>query len=309
MHDYRFLSYGDASLLIRPEQKKIVRETTMQDENTTVYHGSQEDMKLSSLPPAMIRGEKNGNKVLLHSCCAPCSGAMIEEMRERGLDITIYFYNPNIHPRKEYEIRKQENKRYAEKLDIPFIDADYDVDEWYKRAHGMEFSPERGDRCTMCFDMRFDRTALYAYENSFPTFTTTNATSRWKDADQVNGSGLRVARKYDGVEYWVYDWQTEEMNRRKYRINADEFFYKQEYCGCSYSLRDSNSYRKSNGQPPIKIGGGGNYSDPILDSLEESEEVVDSFFKDSTNTNEYSKMKRLYEKRRKNVKAEHGNNW
>jgi len=59
----------------------------------------------------------------------------------------------------------------------------------------------------MCFDMRFDRTALYAYENGFPTFTTTNATSRWKDAHQVNGSGLRVAKKYDGVEYWVYDWQ------------------------------------------------------------------------------------------------------
>ena len=88
-------------------------------------------------------------RVLLHSCCAPCSGAMVQEMVEAGHDISIFFYNPNIHPKREYEIRKEENKRYAADLGIPFVDADYDTEEWYRRARGMEFDPERGGRCSM----------------------------------------------------------------------------------------------------------------------------------------------------------------
>lgn len=115
-----------------------------------------------------------------------------------------------------YEIRKEENKRFAAKLGIDFVDVDGDVDEWYRRAKGMEFFPERGTRCSMCFDMRLERTALYAHEHGFDSFTTTNATSRWKDEKQVNDSGLKAAAKYEGVEYWVSDWQTAEMTQRKY---------------------------------------------------------------------------------------------
>ena len=198
---------------------------------------------------------------------------MIEEMHEQGHDVTIYFYNPNIHPRKEYELRKDENKRYAKILGIPFIDADYDVEEWYKRAKGLEWCPERGTRCSMCFDMRMERTALYASENGFDTFTTTNATSRWKDEEQVNASGVKAAKAYDNTDYWMYDWQTDAMTERKYKINADQKFYKQEYCGCSFSLRDSNLWRAKNGMPPAQIGGSSTYSDPIADAEEESAEV------------------------------------
>ena len=167
---------------------------------------------------------RSTRKVLLHSCCAPCSGAMVEAMVSAGHDVTIFFYNPNIHPRKEYEIRKQENKRFAATLGIPFVDLDdgvvggIDVDEWYRRAKGMEFCPERGARCTMCFDMRLERTALYAHEHGFDSFTTTNATSRWKDEAQVNAAGIKAAAKYDGVEYWLSDWQGEDMTGRKYRV-------------------------------------------------------------------------------------------
>ena len=110
-----------------------------------------------------------GKKLLLHSCCAPCSGEVMEAISASGIEYTIFFYNPNIHPKKEYEIRKNENIRFAEKLGIPIVDADYDVDNWYERAKGMEYEPERGKRCTMCFDMRFERTALYAYEHGFDT--------------------------------------------------------------------------------------------------------------------------------------------
>ena len=91
----------------------------------------------------------DGKKLLLHSCCAPCSGEVMEAISASGIEFTIFFYNPNIHPKKEYEIRKNENIRYAEKLGIPIIDADYDVDNWYERAKGMENEPERGKRCTI----------------------------------------------------------------------------------------------------------------------------------------------------------------
>ena len=139
--------------------------------------------------------EQIPTKLLLHSCFAPCSGPVIENIHKSGTDLTIFFYNPNIHPKKEYEIRKNENIRYAEKLGIKFIDADYDVQDWFKRAKGMEFEPERGIRCTMCFDMRFLRTALYAYEHGFEVFTSSLGISRWKDMNQINESGTRAAKQ------------------------------------------------------------------------------------------------------------------
>ena len=114
----------------------------------------------------------NGKKLLLHTCCAPCSGSIILSIQGSGIDFTIFFYNPNIHPKKEYEIRKDENIRFAEKCGVPIVDAEYDTDNWYARAKGMEFEPERGSRCAMCFDMRMERTALYAHENGFDTIAT-----------------------------------------------------------------------------------------------------------------------------------------
>ena len=130
---------------------------------------------VSSLVPP-----ENVQRVLLHSCCAPCSGAMVEEMcaSDKVDDVTVFFYNPNIHPRKEYEIRKEENKKFCEKLGIEFVDVDYDVENWYARMKGMEYDPERGHRCTECFDMRMERAALYAHEHGFDAIATTNATSR-----------------------------------------------------------------------------------------------------------------------------------
>lgn len=193
-------------------------------------------------------------KVLLHSCCAPCSGPVIERMHESGIKLTIFFYNPNIHPKKEYEIRKKENIRYAEKLGIDFVDADYDVQNWFARAKGMEQDPERGRRCSMCFDMRFERTALYAYENNFKIITSSLGISRWKDMNQINESGLRSASHYEGISYWTYNWRKEGGGARMYELAKEEEFYKQEYCGCIFSLRDTNDWRKINNRPEIAIG-------------------------------------------------------
>jgi len=178
----------------------------------------------------------------------------MEAMTASGIDYAIYFYNPNIHPVREYEIRKQENIRYAEANGIEFIDADYDVDNWFDRVKGMENEPERGIRCTECFDMRFERTALYAHENGFDLITSSLGISRWKDMDQINGCGLRAAARYPGIEYWTYNWRKGGGSQRMLEISKDEGFYMQEYCGCVYSLRDTNRWRRSKGRDRIEIG-------------------------------------------------------
>src|SRR5690554_4544043 len=99
-------------------------------------------MKNTEFTRPVLTPPNHSKKVLLHSCCAPCSGEVMEAMTASGIDYTIFFYNPNIHPLKEYEIRKEENKRFAEKHNIPFIDADYDADNWFERVKGMEHEPE-----------------------------------------------------------------------------------------------------------------------------------------------------------------------
>ncbi|CAN7974594.1 unnamed protein product, partial [Ixodes persulcatus] len=192
-------------------------------------------------------------KVLLHSCCAPRAGEVMEAILASEIDFTIFFYNPNIHPLKEYEMRKSENIRYAERFGISFVDADYDVQNCFARAKGMENEPERGIRCTMCFDMRFLRTALYAKENGFPIFTSSLGISRWKNMEQINECGERAASHYDVVQYWTYNWRKNGGSARMYEIAKRENFYKQEYCGCIYSLRDTNSWRIKNGKNEIKI--------------------------------------------------------
>ena len=194
------------------------------------------------------------SKLLLHSCCAPCSGEVMEAIMASGIDFSIFFYNPNIHPKQEYIIRKDENIAFANKHGIEFIDADYDSDNWFSRAKGMEDEPERGIRCTMCFDMRFDRTALYAHEHGFDVISSSLGISRWKDMDQINGCGLRAASNYDDIEYWTYNWRKGGGSARMIEISKREHFYQQEYCGCVYSLRDTNLWRQSKGRDRIKIG-------------------------------------------------------
>ena len=172
------------------------------------------------------------NKLLLHSCCAPCSGEVMEAILASGIEFTIYFYNPNIHPLKEYMIRK----------------------EWFRKAEGMEWEPERGIRCTMCFDMRFEKAAQYAHENGFPVFTSCLGISRWKDMNQINDCGHRAASHYDDVVYWDYNWRKGGGSQRMIEISKRERFYQQEYCGCVYSLRDSNKWRLETGRNRIEIG-------------------------------------------------------
>ena len=209
-------------------------------------------MKTTHIPRLELPSGKT--KLLLHSCCAPCVGELMERLLEAEIDYTIFFYNPNIHPVKEYEIRKEENIRFAEKHNVPFIDADYDTDHWFQRTRGLENEPERGARCTVCFDMRFERTALYAHEHHFDIISSSLGISRWKNMEQINDCGMRAAAPYPHLSYWTYNWRKHGGSQRMIEISKREQFYQQEYCGCVYSLRDTNRWRKQNNRDRIKLG-------------------------------------------------------
>jgi epoxyqueuosine reductase len=196
----------------------------------------------------------NKSKLLLHSCCAPCSGDIMKRLLDSDIDYTVFFYNPNIHPHEEYMLRKEENMSFAKKYKIPFIDADYNPRAWFEITKGMEHEPERGKRCSTCFDMRFIKTSEYAYNNGFDIISSTLGISRWKDMNQINISGKYAASKFKGLSYWDFNWRKENGSHRMIEVSKDEGFYMQEYCGCVYSLRDTNKWRTINLKPKIKIG-------------------------------------------------------
>ena len=160
-------------------------------------------------------------------------------MIEGGIDPTVYFYNPNIYPREEYDRRKQEVIRYLQKKNVSFVDADHEIDRWFERVKGHEEDAERGERCDLCFEMRLGKTAAYASENGFKIFATSLGISRWKDLEQVNRAGGKAAGLFPGLIYWAQNWRLEDGQKQMDRITQEENFYRQRYCGCLYSLRES----------------------------------------------------------------------
>lgn len=189
-------------------------------------------------------GEKT---VLLHTCCAPCSSAIIEALMQNGITPVIYYCNPNIYPQEEYEIRKNECTRYAQSLGLEIVDADYDHENWLDAVKGMENEPERGGRCLKCFKLRLLRTAQYASERGIKVITTTLASSRWKSLDQINEAGLWACRQltarrssaapHDEVIWWDQNWRKGGLQERRLQIIKEYDFYNQLYCGCEFSIR------------------------------------------------------------------------
>ena len=185
------------------------------------------------------------DRVLLHACCAPCSSAIVEWLVQHDVRPTIYYYNPNIWPLEEYEIRKQESKRHAESLGLEWIDGDYDHDAWLEGVCGLEGEPERGRRCEQCFTLRLTATARKAAELGIPYFATTLASSRWKSLDQINRAGLmaeqvaNVQRSTFNVQckFWPQNWRKGGLQERRNQLLKEYNFYNQQYCGCEFSKR------------------------------------------------------------------------
>lgn len=183
-------------------------------------------------------------RVLLHTCCAPCSSAIIECLLQNGIRPVIYYCNPNIFPREEYEVRKNECTRYAQALGLDVIDADYDHENWLDAVKGLESEPERGGRCLKCFRLRLLRTAQYARANGFKVITTTLASSRWKSLNQINEAGewackeVSAASSAPEVIWWDRNWRRGGLQERRLEIIKEYDFYNQLYCGCEFSKND-----------------------------------------------------------------------
>lgn len=198
----------------------------------------------------VIQAPMGETTVLLHTCCAPCSSAIIEAMMQNGITPVIYYCNPNIYPREEYEIRKNECTRYAQSLGLEIVDADYDHENWLEAIKGLEDEPERGGRCLKCFKIRLLRTARYARERGIKVITTTLASSRWKSLDQINEAGRWACAQVcetdgeynmippdDCVIWWDRNWRKNGLQERRLQIIKEYDFYNQLYCGCEFSMR------------------------------------------------------------------------
>ena len=181
------------------------------------------------------------SQVLLHACCAPCSSAIVEWMLQHGIRPTIFYFNPNIFPYEEYEIRKNESKRHADSFGIPWIDGDYNHAQWLEQAQGLEHEPERGSRCLQCFRMRLTATALQAQALGITHFTTTLASSRWKSLDQITQAGLAAQAAVPSTLFWAQNWRKGGLQDRRNQLLREYNFYNQLYCGCEFSMPSTPS--------------------------------------------------------------------
>ena len=175
-------------------------------------------------------------KLLLLSCCAPCSVAVIKDLADKKENFAVVFYNPNIAPEEEYKHRLTENKRICEAFRIPFIELDYDPANWHERIKGFEKEPERGKRCDICFHMRLKKAMEYARENGFTYVASVLGASRHKDLNQVNGAANKASHE-TGIPYKQIEARKMGMQELRHELIKELEIYEQPYCGCFYSIR------------------------------------------------------------------------
>ena len=179
-------------------------------------------------------------RLLLHSCCAPCSSHVISFLTNY-FDITILYYNPNISPKEEYDKRKKEQIRLIKEIDknnsIDIIDCDYDNNLYEKSIKGYEKCPERGDRCTICFNLRLDKTAKIASMNNYDYFCSTLTVSPYKNSKLINEIGKKMEDKYK-VKWLYSDFKKDNGYKHSIELSKKYGLYRQDYCGCKYSIRE-----------------------------------------------------------------------
>jgi hypothetical protein len=171
-------------------------------------------------------------KLLLHTCCAPCSAYVLELLKK--YEVSVFYYNPNIDTIEEYERRKSECQKYCEKNDISFIEEKYNPNEWSLYIEGLEAEPEGGKRCANCFELRLKKTSEFAKENGYDIFATTLSISPHKNSGLINQIGNRISEQ-TGVKFHESDWKKEDGYKKSCEISKKEGFYRQNYCGCRYS--------------------------------------------------------------------------
>lgn len=180
--------------------------------------------------------------LLLHSCCAPCSSYVLEYL-SRYFKITVFYYNPNIYPEEEFYKRRSEQERFISQLPaknpISFIGTDHMSEEFYKAVKGLEHIREGGERCFACYRLRLEESAMAARDMGADYFTTTLSISPMKNAQKLNEIGGELGEKY-GVKYLFSDFKKRNGYKRSTELSREYGIYRQNYCGCVFSLRERN---------------------------------------------------------------------
>jgi predicted adenine nucleotide alpha hydrolase (AANH) superfamily ATPase len=184
--------------------------------------------------------EKHRPKLLIHSCCAPCSSYVLEYL-SKHFDITIFYYNPNIYPQEEYIRRVEEQIQLIQAMPLAsqvyFKQGDYQPQQYYQAIRGLEGEPEGGNRCFVCYELRLREAAQLAKEGGYEYFTTTLSISPHKNAEKLNEIGSRLAAEY-GTFYLPSDFKKKNGYKRSIELSGEYNLYRQDYCGCVYSIRE-----------------------------------------------------------------------
>ncbi len=193
-----------------------------------------------NLMTEQMQASAKGTSVLLHSCCAPCSSACLERLKD-FLDITLLYYNPNIDDEIEYQKRKQEQIRFLQETGWgSFLDCDHEAELFLKMAQGLEQEPERGKRCYKCYELRLRKTAEVAKEKGFAFFGTTLTLSPYKNAEWLNEIGETLEKEY-GVTYLYSDFKKKGGYHRSIELSNMYHLYRQDFCGCKFSKRNNET--------------------------------------------------------------------
>lgn len=198
------------------------------------------DKKIEEIQKAQTRP-----KLLLHSCCAPCSSYVLEYLN-KYFDITVYYYNPNIFPPEEFYKRSDEQVKFTEAFlngKAEVIQEAYENEKFYETVKGLEQEPEGGARCRKCFALRLEKTARFAKEHGFDYFTTTLSISPHKNAAALNEVGGEIGEKI-GVSYLFSDFKKRNGYLRSCALSKEYGIYRQDYCGCVFSKKEAESRRK-----------------------------------------------------------------
>ena len=204
-------------------------------------------MNYDLLMEEQIKNMNEGSTLLMHACCAPCSSACLERLGNY-FDISILYYNPNITDKDEYLKRVEEIKKFISgfktKYPIKLIEGRYDPKEFFEIAKGLEDEPERGKRCFKCYRLRLEETAKVASEKEFDFFCTTLTLSPYKNAIWLNEIGEELNNNYNST-YLYSDFKKKNGYKRSIELSKEFDLYRQDYCGCVYSLRDELERKKN----------------------------------------------------------------
>jgi len=173
-------------------------------------------------------------KLLLHICCMGCGAYVSKELIKQNFKVVLYFYNPNIFPEEEYNIRFNEVERIAKKFNVKYITEKYDHQDWLKKIKGLEQEPEKGKRCVICYYDRLEKTAQKAKELNFDYFATTLTVSPHKLADKISKIGNKLEKKYN-IKYLDKDFKKKDGFKNACKFSKELNLYRQDYCGCEFS--------------------------------------------------------------------------